>query len=218
MLRDRPRHDPAPDGGGRKLVHHRPGRGQPDRLREPVAISGTYQGGGTGPRSTPSAITRPLLWASAGRGSGRALNPWTPSVQSGSDHDAVDPPGRDRRPHDLRGNTTTGTFNFPGDTCTGTFVETLAPTSSDPTTTRERRTSPSRPPSSAPLTTSTGPGAGPEPADHDPQPAAPPQRADHHRGAGHRVFALAQACSKPILVRVASAARAGCWSPSSAVA
>ena len=103
-----------------------PGAASQTDFGNPVAISGTYQGGGTGPRSTPSAITRPLCPGGPWSGLWQGPNSLYTVVQSGSTTTESTPRGETGRAT-ISGNTATGTFNLPGDPGTGTFVETLAP-------------------------------------------------------------------------------------------
>jgi hypothetical protein len=95
-------------------------------LGNPVGISGTYQGGGTEPRTTPSVITRTICpggpWSGLWQGRSHTFT----VVQSGPAFTATTPDGQTSRAT-ISGNTATGTFNYPGDPGTGTFTATLAP-------------------------------------------------------------------------------------------
>jgi hypothetical protein len=113
----------APDGGSFMTVA---GAASQTDLGNPVAISGTYQGGGTEPRATPSAITRPLCPGGPWSGLWQGPRSVFTVVQSGSTLTETTNRGETGRAT-ITGNTATGTFNLPGDPGTGTFVETLAP-------------------------------------------------------------------------------------------
>ena len=103
-----------------------PGAASQTDLGNPVGISGTYQGGGTEPRTSPSAITRPLCPGGPWSGLWQGPRSTFTVVQSGSTLTESTPRGETGRAT-ISGNIATGTFNLPGDPGTGTFTETLAP-------------------------------------------------------------------------------------------
>jgi hypothetical protein len=96
-------------------------------LGNALAITGTYQGGGTEPRSAPAVTPARALcpggpWS--GRWQGRAET--FTIVQTGSTFTESTGAGETGQAT-ITGNTATGTFTFPGDPGTGTFTATMAP-------------------------------------------------------------------------------------------
>lgn len=113
----------APDGGSFATVA---GAASQTDYGNPVGLSGTYQGGGTEPRTAPLVITRTLCPGGPWSGLWRSPRTTFTIIQSGSTFTKTTDRGEVAQAT-LSGAIATGTYTFPGDPGTGTFQETLAP-------------------------------------------------------------------------------------------
>src|SRR5689334_22959941 len=157
------------------------------------AISGTYQGGGTEPRSAAASRRRgrSAQGARSGRWSAIGTNVFT-IVQSGSTLTETTVTGETGQAT-ITGNKATGTFTQPGDPGTGTFTGTMAPDGLTITFTRTTTRGAPGPPLTSTFIGCTSTARAAEPGDHDPRPADAHERPHHAGRPGHHLAAVAEA-------------------------